>query len=587
MPIEIVSFAHSLASSLHFEMVDPADLEMVLSDSDEPIELRFVEPSADEPLIRSGSTFTHLLFAQRGVIVPWQYPYSELKAPFLIGDHEFLTGAERWVANYSAVTNAMVADIPRAVMERILARIPGVRDHVHELVMARLARFYWTSLAISGTPVSRVAAALVSRLALEGDDYGEDKKIRIAQSDLARLTAMSRFGAADGLKKLRDDKKAITFGIRFAGEVCVPDVERLKNEAFAEVRDQAIRPLLLRSDGDGQPLSILSATGSPMRPETSEVAMEQPHAPARSRGSTSEQGQCGEDARLFDRYVAVDWSASSRRARGPNSIWIAVCGAGGPVELVNPGTRQEAMNHIQMLLDMTTAAGGRLLCGFDFPFGYPKGTAQMLAGREGWEAVWMRIAEIIIDEPDNSNNRFKAAAQLNQAFDGEGPFWGRHQSYNNSGLSPKRPQGDPGQNMLPRLRHAEKKVPRAQEVWKLWGPGSVGGQALTGIARLQELRRSRGDVLVWPFETLGEGRSHVLAEIYPSLIDPCPGNEVLDARQVKATALTMRELDRCGQLWQYLQAPNAMPPQVCREEGVILGMHDQPGFRAAAASNFM
>ena len=110
---------------------------------------------------------------------------------------------------------------------------------------------------------------------------------------------------------------------------------------------------------------------------------------------------------------------------------------------------------------------------------------------------------------------------------------------------------------------------------------------MTGIARLQELRRSRGDVLVWPFETLGEGRSHVLAEIYPSLIDPCPGNEVLDARQVKATALTMRELDRCGQLWQYLQAPNAMPPQVCREEGVILGMHDQPGFRAAAASNSM
>ena len=39
MPIETVSFAHSLASSLHFEMVDPADLEMVLSDSDEPIEI--------------------------------------------------------------------------------------------------------------------------------------------------------------------------------------------------------------------------------------------------------------------------------------------------------------------------------------------------------------------------------------------------------------------------------------------------------------------------------------------------------------------------------------------------------------------
>ena len=585
MPIEIVGFAQALARSLHFETVDAVDLEMVLSDSDEPIELRFVEPSADEPLIRSGSTFTHLLFVQRGIIVPWQYPYSELKAPFLIGDHEFLTGAERWVANYSAVTDGIVVDIPLGVMRRILEHLPDVRDRMHELVMARLARFYWTSLAIRGTPASRVAAALVSRLAIKGADYGEGKIINISQSDLARLTAMSRFATADGLKKLRDGGP-ITFDARFSGEVEVPDVERLKDWALSDVRDQAIRPLLLQHDLDERPLSLASATASPMRPETSEVA-KQPHAPSHPFGSTSEQGQCGEDARLFDRYVAVDWSSSSKRARGPNSIWIAVCGAGGPVELVNPGTRQEAMNHIELLLDMTTAEGGRLLCGFDFAFGYPEGTAQMLAGRRGWAAVWMRIAEIIRDEPDNTNNRFEAAAQLNQAFDGEGPFWGCHQSWDIEGLSHKRPQRDWEQILPPRLRRAEEEVPRTQEVWKLWGPGSVGGQALTGIARLQRLRQSRGDVQVWPFETLGEGRSHVLAEIYPSLIDPFPGNEVLDARQVKAIALTMRELDRCGQLWRYLQAPNAMPPQVCREEGVILGMHDQPGFRAAAASNSM
>ena len=444
--------------------------------------MRLVEPSADEPLIRSGSAFTHLLFVQRGIVVPWQYPYSELKAPFLIGDHEFLTGAERWVANYSAVTNAMVADIPRAVMERILARIPGVRDHVHEL---RDGTAWRASIGrpwrLAAPPFPAWRRPWFPGLPLRGTTTARTRKLELPQSDLARLTAMSRFGAADGLKKLRDDKKAIVFGDRFSGEVCVPDVERLKNEAFAEVRDQAIRPLLLRSDGDEQPLSILSATGNPRRSEASEVAMGQPHAPVRSRGSTSERGQCGEDARLFDRYAAVDWSASSRRARGPNSIWIAVCDAGGPVELVNPGTRQAAMNHIQMLLDMTTAAGGRLLCGFDFPFGYPEGTAQMLAGRDGWEAVWMRIAEIIRDEPDNTNNRFEAAAQLNQAFDDEGPFWGRHQSDNNSGLSPKRPQRDREQILPPILRHAEEKVLRdTGGVGNSGAPGSVGGQALTG-----------------------------------------------------------------------------------------------------------
>ena len=121
------------------------------------------------------------------------------------------------------------------------------------------------------------------------------------------------------------------------------------------------------------------------------------------------------------------------------------------------------------------------------------------------------------------------------------------------------------------------------------GPGSVGGQALTGIARLQGLRRSRGDVQVWPFETLGEGSAHVLAEIYPSLIDPCPGDEVLDARQVKAVAEALRRLDRRGELEQYLRAPKNVPDhvrhQVLYEEGAILGMDDPEGFRAAAANS--
>lgn len=579
MPIEIFGFARALGGSPHFAKADTESLEAALSDSNEPIELRFVGPSADEPLVRSGSAFTHLLFVERGTIVPWQYPYAELTAPFLIGDHEFLSGAGRWMANYSAVTDAIVVDIPLGVMRRILEHIPGVGDRMHELVMRRLARFYWTSLAIRGTPASRVAAALVSRLALDGNDYGEDKKVEILQSDLARLTAMSRFAVADGLKALRDEKKAITLGRRFSGVVHIPDVERLKNEAFAEVRDQAIRPLLLQADQSAWSLSIASDAADPTRSTRPEPAIEKAHAPALPGSSTLEPEQYGEDDRLFDRYVAVNWSASSRPARGPNSIWIAVCDADGSLDLVNTGTRQEAMDHIEMLLD---AEDGRLLGGFDVPFGYPEGTARMLTGIEGWEAVWGRLADIIRDDPDNSNNRFEAAAQLNQAFAGEGPFWGRHQSWNIEGLSPKKPESGWEQNLPPRLRYAEEAIPRAQEVWKLWGPGSVGGQALTGIARLQTLRQSRGDVQVWPFETLGEGRSHVLVEICPSLIDPCPGNEPLDARQVKAVAITMRELDRRGELERYLQAPNHMPLYVQLEEGAILGMHDQSGFSAVA-----
>ena len=108
MPIEIAGFAQALARCLDFETVEPPELEDVFTDATEPLEMEYAELSSDSPLIQSGSMFTHLLFVQHGTVVPWQYPYSELEAPFLIGEHEFLMRAERWVASYSAVTEAIV-----------------------------------------------------------------------------------------------------------------------------------------------------------------------------------------------------------------------------------------------------------------------------------------------------------------------------------------------------------------------------------------------------------------------------------------------------------------------------------------------
>ena len=253
MPVEINGFAHALARCLDFDSVEPSELETALTGAGEPLSLQYVEPSADSPLIRSGSRFTHLIFVQYGTVVPWQYPHSELAAPFLIGEHEFLTDAERWVGSYSAVTEAIVVGIPVGVLQLTLQRIPRVRDQMHQLVMRRLARFYWTSLATSGTPSSRVAAALVSRLALTGDDHGKARTIKIRQKDLARLTTMSRSAVADGLGTLAG-ARAIRAGAdpsaRFAGVVLVPDVDRLKDHAFADVRERSIRPLLAKLNGE-------------------------------------------------------------------------------------------------------------------------------------------------------------------------------------------------------------------------------------------------------------------------------------------------------------------------------------------------
>ena len=249
MPVEIAGFAQALARCLAFESVEPTELEDALADAKEPLEMWYVEPSVDSPLVRSGQQFTHMIFIQHGTVVPWQYPHSELAAPFLIGEHEILMNAERWVASYSAVTEATVVGIPLSGMRLALDRIPRVREQMHQLIMRRLARFYWTSLATSGSPSSRVAAALVSRLALMDNDYGENRTIAIRQRDLCRLTTMSRSAVADGVATLTE-AKAIRMGghrpSRFTGVVLVPDVDRLKDQAFVEVQGREIRPLLPR-----------------------------------------------------------------------------------------------------------------------------------------------------------------------------------------------------------------------------------------------------------------------------------------------------------------------------------------------------
>ena len=253
MPVQVAGFAKGLVRCLDFDSVSAKELEQVLDACSQTLELDFVEPSADTPLIQSGSTFTHLVFVQHGTVAPWQSPHSELAAPFLIGVHEFLMEAERWVASYSATEETAIVRIPRSVMSEVVESLPMVRGRMHELVMRRLSRFYWVSLATSGAPTSRVAAALVSRLALEDLDYGADRRIAIRQKDVARLTTLSRSAAAQGLAELAE-AGVITWGegpgARFGGEVLVPDVELLKQHAFIDVRTREIAPLLTDAGDD-------------------------------------------------------------------------------------------------------------------------------------------------------------------------------------------------------------------------------------------------------------------------------------------------------------------------------------------------
>ena len=247
MAIEIAGFAQALARCLAFESVDAGELEIVLSRGQEPLEMLSVKPSADVALIQSGEPFRHLYFVQHGKMVSWQYPYSELPSPFLIGDHEFMMGAERWVASYSAAAQTTVVGIPVSTMRRVVGRMPEIRAKMNLVLLRRMARYYWISLATNGSPAQRVAGALISRLALNGEDYGRERVITVRQRDLVRLTVMSRSAVASGISRLAASD-LIRIGDenseRFSGLVHVADVGRLKDYALSEVREKQVRPLI-------------------------------------------------------------------------------------------------------------------------------------------------------------------------------------------------------------------------------------------------------------------------------------------------------------------------------------------------------
>ena len=293
----------------------------------------------------------------------------------------------------------------------------------------------------------------------------------------------------------------------------------------------------------------------------------------------------------FRAYVMVDWSAASTPRLGRDSIWIAVAQRLGRgrraivrrTDLVNLRTRAEATAWLEAKL-AALAKRGRVLCGFDFPFGYPAGTASRLgfAGTP-WRAVWRALSSTITDGADNANNRFEIAEDWNRRISGEPfPFWGNVREETRGHLLRRgcRAHG-PGDPSL--RRFADARVPGAHTVWQLAGNGSVGSQALLGIPRVRQLRYApalAGIAAIWPFETgFGDDpeKQVVLAEAYPSLqrakrLARLPK----DAGQVAAMVAYFAAGDRDGTLVSLLAGDPSLTPAerraAEREEAWILGV---------------
>lgn len=294
-------------------------------------------------------------------------------------------------------------------------------------------------------------------------------------------------------------------------------------------------------------------------------------------------------SRLFGAYVMVDWSAASKPTTGADSIWIGVAKRNVRFQLAyethNSPTRAEAEKLIEKLLADFAKRGDRVLLGFDFPLGFPRGTAAALK-LEGpaWAAMLRFVAQEIKDKPDNSNNRFQVAAKINRLMTGGPfPFWGAPAKDVQTTLAAKR-QRDHGEGDVPEFRHADLAAKGASPIWKLFYQGSVGGQALTGMPLAQRLKDARGDAArIWPFETGWaaltpaslEGVDLVMAEIYPSLLKPSvAAGEVKDEQQVLAAAAYFAGLDEKGQLGKAFgpaKAQDAFMEPVTGEEGWILG----------------
>ena len=289
---------------------------------------------------------------------------------------------------------------------------------------------------------------------------------------------------------------------------------------------------------------------------------------------------------IFDRYAIIDWSAANTPTTGKDSIWISLAEREDRdvklVETVNAPTRSAAMARLRQFMRDALAADKTVFCGFDFPFGYPKGGAAAVAGQAGWEALWTYFAEALQDRDDNFSNRFEVTGRLNRERLAFAPmYWGRPMHQEVPGLSVTKP--DPYPTALPEKRIGEARTVRAQPVWKLNFAGSVGSQAITGIARLQQLRTDpefAGKIAVWPFETdFAEAISApiVLAEIYPGLVDIEKGEKsCLDEAQVDTLVELFARLDAADRFGPLLGLPRDLSDEelvsVLSEEGWIVGL---------------
>jgi hypothetical protein len=296
-------------------------------------------------------------------------------------------------------------------------------------------------------------------------------------------------------------------------------------------------------------------------------------------------------ARLFNAYLIVHWNAAAKATTGADSIWIGVMKRDVRFRLTfethNPATRAEAEALLATLLEDRAKRRERVLIGFDFPLGLPRGLAAglKLPGEHPWRAIWDQLAKMVKDKPDNTNNRFGVGSEINRRLtDGPFPFWGCPPRDTLTTLQPKRGR-EHGPGDIPEFRHVEVAMKNAQPVWKLYYNGAIGPQAILGIPAVRRLKLAFGEAMrVWPVEpgwkALGEndlaGVDMLAVEISPSLVTFQPlAGETKDAAMVRSVAEHFAKLDEATKLAALFAPGKSVTEDIVAtaqaEEGWVLG----------------
>ena len=304
---------------------------------------------------------------------------------------------------------------------------------------------------------------------------------------------------------------------------------------------------------------------------------------------------------LFHAHIVVDWSARSKLSperKSRDAIWWAVAHIAGGIEVDEPEyvrTRHEALDGLARLIAGELDAGRRVLVGFDFPFGYPAGVAEHVTGKASAMTLWDWLADRIKDAPDNANNRYDAAAVINGAYPGRGPFWGRPGTWDYPTIPVRASERTEQKAHPPERRLCDIRATGAKTVWQLAYTGSVGSQMLLGLPALKRLvedPRIAGRAAIWPFETglQTPDAPAVIAEVYPSLLRAevrarRHEDEILDSAQVRVNAEAFAQLDALGGLAPlFAGAPDLTADErrlIETEEAWILGLGHQDALKGA------